>query len=740
VKPGPSNATRIWLALLCCLLLPVLILGWIWIPEFQHFYARNERIEDRILEQSRQAPSDAVLRELRSYRLLWVNFKNDSELIDVAEKLLQGSAEIPGYAPVHIVVPFSPGDLEKGGGMWRLQFSGLLLPQILLDAYQLTGREEFWNAARDSILAWGSYDRTAWINKGALWDDHALVLKLQTLADFWSLYRGRSDYDPNVARFILEFVARTGERLTNRASFNFASNHGMMSNIGLWHLCITFPFLPRVEKYKQIALARITEQMGYYISNEGVVLEHSAGYDELGLRLLGMAFRYATLLHLHVPADWIAKYKALKGFYEEIQRPDGTLPRLGDTLSGKAIAQFSQLDSEGRASPLVRIQPREPPSAFQIYPISGYAVAWNGIRNWPVEQDLSQTVLTWSYYEGHPHKHADELSVIFWDGGLEWWTNVGYWSYDDPDYAHAACWEGSNAPHLVSEPCQSRRQSSLLNTFQGKDLWAIEAERKGPGALVVRRQVVYLAPRLWIIVDQASGGSQSDLRTIWTTQPDVSIDFQSPAEGFRLSSTNGRRMRAWILGPPGMSTKVFHGSREPFAGWISLNGDPKATEAVLTEQRADKAWAVMLWDLEPYQSAVSARPKILQWGDADHWRISLPFLGEGSGISRSGDVLNCIRAARAESEVANLLPAADVSAEVAELRGNFEAVAAKYPRFRELHHYRVKVSYITLFASILETIFLLLYRSKKKFGMLGWAAVLFWLAWWGWLRFFYFST
>ncbi len=238
---GKLNRSLTTFLALLCFLPPLLILARIWIPEFGHYSVPNERIEDAVLEQCRLSPSDSVLEEIRGYRLFSVGWKDNNQHIAAAEKLLHGSAELPGYASNQIHLPFAPADLEGGSGLWQIYFSGLAVPQILLDAYRVTGREDLWIAARESILAWAQYDRSAWVNRGSLWDDHALAVRVQTLADFWLLYRRRPDYRPDVARTVLEFVARTGERLSKPDFFTFATNHGVMENIGLWHLCIAFP-------------------------------------------------------------------------------------------------------------------------------------------------------------------------------------------------------------------------------------------------------------------------------------------------------------------------------------------------------------------------------------------------------------------------------------------------------------------------------------------------------------------
>jgi hypothetical protein len=333
------------------------------------------------------------------------------------------------------------------------------------------------------------------------------------------------------------------------------------------------------------------------------------------------------------------------------------------------------------------------------------------------------------------------LSVIFWAAGLEWWTNAGYWSYDDPDHTHAACWEGSNAPHLSKESCKSVRRSSLVSSFQSKDFWTVEAERNGPGKLKIRRQVLHLSPNIWIVIDSSAGGSQAKLQTIWTTQPDISVNSLSTSDGYALSAPTGQHMRTWLLGPSVMSKRMFHGSRDPFAGWLSLNGEPRATDAILTEQPSEQAWAASVWAPDP-QHSLSAKPQMLQWGDAEHWRLSVPLGGPDAEISRSGNVMTYRKTAALNSATIQLIAAPDVSRELTKLDNKFYEVGAKYPRFRELQRYKLKMTYVTLLAFVFQGLFLLVQyrRSRGINAVLAYIAVLLWVGWWGWLRFFYFVS
>ena len=145
-------------------------------------------------------------------------------------------------------MPFSPDDLDGVPPGIQLWFAGSGVPDILLRAYAATGQEPYFALARDMILAWDHYERTAWQPRGYLWNDHATAARVRVLGEFWRLYRQRPDYSPEVGRVVLEQAARYRALLADPGRFTFATNHGVMQNLGLLEWPRPFPSLPDAER------------------------------------------------------------------------------------------------------------------------------------------------------------------------------------------------------------------------------------------------------------------------------------------------------------------------------------------------------------------------------------------------------------------------------------------------------------------------------------------------------------
>ena len=75
-------------------------------------------------------------------------------------------------------------------------------------------------------------------------------------------------------------------------------------------------------------------------------------------------------------------------------------------------------------------------------------------------------------------------------------------------------------PHLVGEDASSDRVAVLRAFVAGSGVFAADLERTGPEGFTVRRQVIHVAPGIWLTVD-AFAGAQA--RVVWGTGSDVRI-------------------------------------------------------------------------------------------------------------------------------------------------------------------------------------------------------------------------
>ena len=168
-------------------LVPALLVGALWFPVFQHYYVSGVDVTDSMIQQARESPSDPVLEELKDFRLLEVGLKNREEVVDAASWLLRGELRIPGFGSARVTLPFSAQDLDHCGPNLVLPLAGFVVPDILLQAYEATGRTEFLTQPRPSFCNFRHMSRLLFLPKGELWNDHAIAARIPGPGKFLAL-------------------------------------------------------------------------------------------------------------------------------------------------------------------------------------------------------------------------------------------------------------------------------------------------------------------------------------------------------------------------------------------------------------------------------------------------------------------------------------------------------------------------------------------------------------------------
>ncbi len=723
------------------LFVPILVTMSIWLPVSRHYYMPTVPVSNFILELARREPPEAALRELRGDRLIYHGWKDSKQVVAAAEKLLRGELHLSGHTPITFRLPFHPHDLTPNLPSAQLPVAGLIAADLLLQAYESTGQERFFRAAKESISEFARYERNARVPRGLLWNDHAVANRVFVISDFWRVYRRHDDYRPEAARTILELVERSGEFLSKREHFTFASNHGVMQSLALLRLRLSFPAMPKAGSYQRLAMERLDEQMAFYVNEEGVVLEHSAAYQAFGIELLEMVFRYTRLLRLPIPTEWQGKYTRALQFQGQLRRPDGSLPLFGDTSWHWPEVQGGEGSSSRSAVSKAVPKNVGPVSSVSWYPVAGYAVWWDGWKHWPESRDLHQTVVSFSYFPGHAHKHADDLSVLLWAAGRTWWSNLGFWPYDLEERSQAESWNGSNAPHLIEEPKDSQRTPKMLFYGSSERTVAVDVAREGPGGYFARRQVIKLRPNVWLTLDSISGSLKRRSMTRWTTGHGISLHERGKEGQYVLKAHDGSaRLFTFFLGSPGLSVRRLPQVLGPFVRRSFPDTKP-AVSAIDVEQRADASWAMAVWLFDANGKlplSHGAQPKMVLWRGPEDWTAILPTEPTLTHISRRGDRL-FVR--DGEGRLVDTVPlrSADVTPQREVIRRAFLTTTRKYPTFRDRPRHRQWATYLLVVVVGVQELSLLIVPriSKRAYGWLRPFTLALWIIGGIWLATFF---
>ena len=454
-------------------------------------------------------------------------------------------------------------------------------------------------------------------------------------------------------------------------------------------------------------MKRLSDQMLFYISNEGVVLEHSAGYHSHGMELFGKTFRYLALNTMKPPQGWIEKYNRSKDFMSMIHRPDNSLPVFGNTNAApNSHPLITEVDRHGVARPLSATDNWHPIISHALYPVAGYSVWWDGLST--PSNGLAQTVIAWSYFQGHGHKLADEMSFLVWADNQNWLTNVGYWPYGVPGRAMADSWEGSNAPHLLNETADSIRHTKLLDYTVNGRLAFNHLLRTGPSDFSVDRQVLHIDSNLWLVLDHHSSGRVRRVSTTWTFFPDLELTRGALSGQFHLKNIAKHCMSIYFSGGKKIDIKRYNGSMQPFAGWVVFNNQAKQAPALVSEQESSDSWSMTTLSLEKdCRMRLGGSPRFIDWQNSNRWEVDVPLNDGSLKILRIGKTLHfgnksySISGAEAEGKYFN----GSAAIEQTKIADSFNAASKNYKKSRDIFPYRKSISYLLASVYLLREIF-----------------------------------
>lgn len=706
---------------LAAILLGLTVIAWVLYPIFFHAFVWRAAPSSQVVTALRISPDNAALSELAAQRPLGPLLPSDSAALLLADRWMAASRN-PQAAMQHpIVTQLADEDLVRDAGVGALTFSSLYPADVLVRAYRASGNALYLATARDLILGYVRYERSAWRDRGFLWNDHAIAARVGAIVRFWASYRSHPMFAAEDAAEILQHIARSAALLAAPAHFTAWSNHGVMQNLALLQVAAAFPGLVDSRALTRLAFDRLTMQLRYYVSDEGVVLEHSAGYHNDGRALLALAVRLAELHQLAVPEQWRVKLRRAELFLTRVTRPDGTLPAYGDTHVQVPLVNARSAPPTGE----LMLGP------LALYPLSGYAV-WAASDATGVT--TSHSLVTWSHFPGQAHKHADESALAIWANGRGWITGSGYAPYGSEFRAPVEAWLGNNAPHGDGELVNPARRSQLLGSASSALAVLLDTRRGEVGGAEFRRQIVSLAPGRWLVIDQpVSTAPWTATETIWTFYPDLLVEPQNELS-FHVRDTYGSAMRVTLASGGGAQGRVdlHRGNRVPVLGWVATK-DGMLPAPSLRVGAAPTGWTAALFDV-----TTAAGPVEIELTDGEHWHAA----GEGWTARRNGTRFEYGVSGRHGS--LEIVSPPDASAARAAIESSLATALSAFPKYRNLDEYRLRVAKVLVALWLLQTGAYLAVRPllrRRRWLAAGHATiVLLWVVIAAWLGAVYFAA
>jgi len=670
---------------------PIALLVAVWMPEALHYRIDRSPFNASSMTALIAAPADARLDELATFdlgELDMLGFTSAAAMRAIEE----GSIFIEGLTPQRMPLLGQPQDIFVGPPTYQLFMSGLAVERMLAQAHRETGNPRWLDVALSRTRDLAAHELKTRHDRRFLWNDHAVANRASALIALWHAVRADDTLRSAHADWLLSFVLRTGRMLAKPDQFTVRTNHGVMQNLALLQLSAAFPDLSEAAHWRETALARLRLQLAFYVSPEGVVLEHSPGYHAMGSVLLTYA---ARLVRLNGLPDDPAISQALsrtRSVLAALIRPDGTLPPIGNTDPG--FTHLLPTITTGDAAVTWTPPPgADTPATSAIYPAAGWAVLWSGtggLRD-------AQLMATWAKHDGHGHKHADEGALTWWSAGQAWLGAVGYWPYGHPLVRESYGWRSSNAPHAPGEETNGPRKADIVAQGAAPGLQVVDLSRTNASGTAFRRQILMLGS-IGLAVLDFTEASPEGTQTLWTLGTDLTIDRRLGDATHFLTAPrpDGLRLAASLSGNGPLSTRLVNSAAQPMGGWTTHRRLPKGVDAIeVTSAERSSAVATLFQLTRDAQPA--STPVLSKDATPTRWTLSANLAGQRVTISRAGDTVEVRAQDTAPTNTQSLelqSPAVGVASQRAALRSAFDQGVDLYPPWRDLWTYRKNVSWL----------------------------------------------
>ena len=650
---------------------------------------------------------------LRKYRL------------DTLKDLQQGSvlAELTGAQTPLVFAPFGPDHLRLGDSSWRLAANSLVVIKAYVEQYRRQPELHVLESALAYLKAYVEYERQNRFDEDFLYNDHAVAARVQNLVRLWLLLRNHPQVDVADKRLLINYALRLASRLTNRAFYNYRTNHGTMQNVSLMLLAVVFAEDPQAEYWWQLGLERLEEQLGYLVSPEGFFLEHSFGYQPFFIELLEAAGHYIDLAIWPADNKVTATKERMQRLLLKLLRHDGSLAPIGDTSAASIYTEGSWTQAHGTL----------------VLPISGLLQHRHSL-SLDCESDTATITVFWSNFAHHGHKRWDDMSLDFYACGSQWWRNIGYVPYWHPLRKNSETWLGSNSPH-VSEEGIPQPQTARLGSFaRGERLFFSNLERQSPQGKIIRW--VVMIDTLLVVYDQLQSQTPSlPLISHWTIDADkqMRVDQQGDTRYYRFSAATEKTHLITRFFPDKVSIKTAYASSDSALGWVEQQGTMLPSHTLSLQSTSEAPYLIQLSQIQSEGQQASC---ILNAKPSDKGGLLLDICETRWQLEEQGEQLVVSRGGKTDRYPLQR-PGSGANQKRALIDQKTLAARQKYgPYFKPLTAYRIKVSALGIGLLLLSLTCLVIVNRylSKLYGVSVGTVGFCWLALIYWIKFYYFTS
>jgi len=567
-----------------------------------------------------------------------------------ADEICQNIFQFRRVAPVRLVAPIDWTHCPDGNVDWTWDLNRHQYFETLGRAYTYSGDERYAWKCRELMLDWLERNPA-----GSAHSNWASVFEVAFRINTWlwafGYFRGSSAFDAAAGRAFLEGLLQHGEVLDEQLELHAANNHLLLEAKALVMLGLAMPEFRQAHRWRTRGLKLLFQEVRTQVCADGVHGERVTHYQRA---IAGELLEVLLLLENNgqpVPQDIEAILARMLEFEVSITKPDGLIPLFGDSglddshirfaaaAAGPAGMRWAHLKRAGlslsevdvwlvgstraqwyRTAPVV-----DAALPSRCFPHGGFIVMREGAG--VDAKYLAMDAAPFGYHRVPGHGHADALSIELYACGQTLLVDPGvYGTWVPAEWRNYFRSTRAHNTVVVDEQDQSvlvgtrlvhrPAQVTLHDWISTMDFDLADASHTGYERLAApithRRQVLFVKPQYWLIVDTLTGTGQHDFDLYFHCMPGAAVRVSAQTGVAQVSGTGGSRLFVALVASAKWQPQVITGAVSPIQGWTALYSGEKQPAPVLRYRYSGPAPVKVCTVLYPVPAGapapITARP------------------------------------------------------------------------------------------------------------------------------------
>lgn len=351
---------------------------------------------------------------------------SNSVMKQSAQDILESGWKYEEFEPIPVASQPNWASYGEINRSWGFNLHTWKFLEPLLREYSAEG-DLFWlKRATDIALDWVSTYRTTNAPRDPMvWYDMGLALRVPMLLNLVINIAKVRELRVE-ATILLECLIWHAEKLHEEESFNPNNNHGFYTAASQLHLAKFGSPIPSAKDIHAEGSQRLEIMVDRQFAPDGVHLEHSPDYH----RMLLTSFERAIQDDLITDANIRERIRKAARVLGWMIQPDGRLVQFGDTPATlMQLKNAESIDPETRFLMTNGNEGTAPSTHMAVFRDGGYAFVRSPIPKNSAQIKQSGYLALNAAFHSRAHKHADDLSIIWYDKGAEILVDAGRYGY-----------------------------------------------------------------------------------------------------------------------------------------------------------------------------------------------------------------------------------------------------------------------------------------------------------------------